>query len=750
MRKSISRSRVRLLYAGISAGAIGASLFIGAPAAFAAPLTAMTPSAGTIGTVIKVQTASGTAFDTGAPAAFFTTGFATGTTTCPTYTTTITGQTVVPATGATKIDSDKASFTVPNTVTAGTGGAPKDWKLCVYNATAANTAALNDGATFTSVPPAGINPANGPSGGGNMVTFSVPTASAVFTTTPGVVFDENNCSATYGSPTTKAATATRVSNTQVTAVVPTGVIATGPNTGFTACFYTGTQVGSTLIAATNVAYNAGLPPVTLSSGVGAYAGTNGVTVDSPNDFLLGVTTPAAQFNAAEKCPTTYATAAGYTIVNPSAGKVRKVANNRLALTVPALAASPPATPVPFQVCIYRGSTVGTSPLIAAAPYTAAVVHSLTAVMPASGTALGGTVITVTGSGFPTTPGTINATLGGLPLMDIMPVNETTFTARTPMHSVERNVALVVSTPVGTKSLAAAYSYLNGIAIAPNFASTDMKDVTVAVKGVGFLSTTFNGATSDAHVYLVRGAYNPANDGSGKKLNGPMSECNDVLPINDNELICTLRLDQRLSAAGTITPEIAVGRSVTDIDTTNNSRLISSATAAFTGDDIGKSLTQTNGTAAIPDDTTIVDVLSATQAIISKQATATVATSVTARIGAAAVRTVASVAINNATSLTASASSFTSADIGRVVTGTGIPTGATITAVDGTGGIATISAATTGGSQTVTVSLYNALPVPAGAYTLTFVTNGTMGVDTTAATYSQSTVSGSSSFTVASS
>jgi hypothetical protein len=750
-RRALSRSRARLLCAGLGTTAVGASLFIGAPAAYAAALDAISPVGGPTGTIIKID-APGTPFDSGPPVALFTTGFASGTT-CPAYTTTITGQTVVPAASPVKIDADEATFVVPSGVTLNSGAA-REWKVCVYNGTTSTTAAVYDttASTFTVTPGVGMTPPSGPSGGGNQISFTVPAASPIFATAVGLAFADAGagCPGTYGTPGNLAATLNRPSGTTATATVPSGVVGTGPNTSYLACFYSGTSNGSTLVGASIGAYGVTLPPATLSSPVGSWAGGNGITLDSPNNFLLGVGAPGVLFTSAERCPRTFTAASGYTVVHPATGKIRKASDNRLAVTVPPLAGSAPAAPTVFQTCVYNGTTAGTSTAVAAAPYTASVVHTLTSVAPASGTALGGTVITVSGSGFPTTPGSIQATLGGVPLNEIMPVNENTFTARTPMHSVERNVALVVTTPAGTRSLSSAYSYLNGIAITPNTASTDMDEVVVAVKGVGFLSTTFSTTASDAHVYLVRGAYNPADDGASNKVNGPVSECNDVLPISDNELICTLRLDQRLSSAGTITPQVAVGRSVTDIDTTANSRLVTSATASFTADDIGKPLTQTAGTAAIQDDTTIVDVLSATQAILSMKATATVATAVTARIGAAAVRSGLTATTATTTTVTAADSTFTSADLGRVITGTGIPAGTTITAIAANGAGVTLSAAASASATVNDVAVYDPLGVPAGAYTLTFVTNGSLAVDTTAAGYSQSTVSASSSFTVAAS
>jgi hypothetical protein len=614
----------------------------------------------------------------------------------------------------------------------------------------------SDASSFTVTPGIALTPPSGPSGGGTQVSFSAPATSPLFANAVGLAFADagTGCAAAYGTPGNLGAALTRPNATTATAMVPSGVAGTGPNTNYLACFYSGTDQASTLVGVSANPYGVTLPMATLSSPVGPWAGGNGITLESPNNFLLGVSAPGVLFTSAERCPRTFTAEAGYTVKHPvSTAKIRKAADNRIAVTVPALAGTEPSVPTPFQMCVYNGRTVGTSPMLAMARYTASVVHTITAVSPASGTALGGTLITVSGTGFPTSPGSIQATLGGLPLSEITPINETTFTARTPMHSVERNVALVVSTPAGVRSLSNAYSYLNGIAITPNTASTDMDDIVVAVKGVGFLSTTFSSTDSDAHVYLVRGAYNPASDGTNK-INGPVSECNDVLPISDNELICTLRLDQRLNAAGAIAPEIAVGRlSVPTITTTVGSRLITASASLFAADDIGKSITQTANTGTtgqIPDGAVISDVISNTQAIISVQATAA-DTDATVTIGQAAANTLTVNTGAASTTLTATSGTFTSADVGRVVSSSaGVPAGRTIVAVTSST-TATLSSGSSVTAETgASVKLYEPVGVPAGAYTLTFVTNGTLNANTTVSTYSQSTVSASSSFTVAAS
>jgi hypothetical protein len=104
-----------------------------------------------------------------------------------------------------------------------------------------------------------------------------------------------------------------------------------------------------------------------------------------------------------------------------------------------------------------------------------------------------------------------------------------------------------------------------------------------------------------------------------------------------------------------------------------------------------------------------------------------------------------------TAITASAGTFTTARIGQTIYGLTIPVGTTITGVNATGTTATLSQPANGAS-TATVYLFAAMPVPVGAYTLTYVTDGRLdapALNAAAQTeYSQSAVSSGSSFTVA--
>ncbi|AGZ44730.1 Hepatocyte growth factor receptor [Actinoplanes friuliensis DSM 7358] len=102
-----------------------------------------------------------------------------------------------------------------------------------------------------------------------------------------------------------------------------------------------------------------------------------------------------------------------------------------------------------------------------------------------------------------------------------------------------------------------FTYSNGIDVTPTTSPTD-RNVDLDIMGVGFLGMDFDntGATlanaDTAHVYLVRGEYDPT-DASNLKANGPVVECRSVLVISDTEIICTINLATKLDPADQTTP-----------------------------------------------------------------------------------------------------------------------------------------------------------------------------------------------------
>lgn len=345
-----------------------------------------------------------------------------------------------------------------------------------------------------------------------------------------------------------------------------------------------------------------------------------------------------------------------------------------------------------------------------------------------------------------------ATLGGAQLTNIQPISDKAFTAQVPAHAVEENVALVMTTPAGTKALPGAYSFRNPIKVSPNTAPNTAPTVDVSIQGMGFMSINFGSTGNAGRVFLVNGVYNGADAGGGVRANGPVAECVNVLAISDEELVCTLQLNRRLNATGTgfFDPVGYANTLTTDVSTVAGSRIITSAAGKFTANDVGQPIVQATN-ANIPAASIVTSVLSPQKAVISAPALVTSTSAFTAVIGSnTPVRTFTNSLTTTAGSTTVGLApgAFTRDDVGRILTGaTGIPGGTTITAVAPGGASATLSAPATAstagtlanvsitdGSTTLTGTTIaatdansvigaNALGIPPGT-TITAVTPGT--------------------------
>ena len=425
-----------------------------------------------------------------------------------------------------------------------------------------------------------------------------------------------------------------------------------------------------------------------------------------------------------------------------------------------------------MLCVFAGSTAGTSALVASAAYAVGLKPTITAggVSPATGPALGGTLVTVTGTNFVANtvaaPNNTTATIGGLPLTNInVATGGTSFTATTPAHSAGGPLLLSVTTPGGTVSTLGAttnkanlFTYTNGIVISPNTApNSKITGTDVDIQGVGFAAMAFAGtagstpSSADAHVYLTNGMYNgQGTTGSGLtgiKTNAPVAECTNVLVVSDTELLCSLNLSMALSTVTGITNSLFTLTRTVPISVTNGSTTITSPSGSFTASDVGSAITVPSNTEFAA--TTIASVTSATTAVITATPGAS-NVAVNATITSAAhVPTSGSIGTSTSTAtLTGTTGDFLNADVGKVVTGTGIPANTTITAIAIGGASATMS---NNGSATGTatdVSISAGQPVPNGAYTLTVVTNGALGANLSDTTFLQSIVSSGSTFTVA--
>lgn len=300
---------------------------------------------------------------------------------------------------------------------------------------------------------------------------------------------------------------------------------------------------------------AAVVPVTLSSPNGSAVGGNTITASSSTAaaFLTGVTAPHTTFSLAA-CQTTY-NAAASTAAAPSSATVgnvitavtTKVSNSKATIKVPNLGPLPGVlASLAYKVCIYK-STTADSELAGTATYTVATPPTFagSAVLPGTGPALGGTPITISGTNFPTTAGSITGTLGGVALTSVVPISSTGFTAIAPLHA-PGPVTLAVTTAAGTLTKTNAYTYSNGIVVTPSTAPNTSTAAYVDVLGAGFLNYDFAtvawvAATNKARVWLVDGTYDPDTTLATAYVRGPSAECVAPVVISDNELICAFNL-----------------------------------------------------------------------------------------------------------------------------------------------------------------------------------------------------------------
>ena len=750
-KKSRTRSA---LAAGLTTGAVGVALLVAPGAAFAAisvvPSNVVAPTTAGV-TITDTTNGSGTPFAGGSADRL---ELVNGVTTCAAkyQAPSATILAVTPTGGSTST----VVFTVP-AATGGTNGTIKRWIACIYTG-AVNGSSDLEGASagypvLVGTPPT-ANPPTGAPGGGNTITVTAGTGGAIFTgvTTLGAIFTTDVCPAVYGTPTANTATAgTKKDDNNATFVVPASVAnATAGMTVYNVCVYNGTTATSAQLS--QAPYN--VTQLNLSQGTGPYGGGNGLSVTGAGDYLAGIDSPGVLFTSAA-CPATYTETPSASVKPVLPANVRKLANNRMAITAPQFYASAGAftTAYPtgtgtWTACVYNGQDLGSSTVAYSTTYMITTVPYATKVTPNAGPGLGGRKITVSGVNLPTAPGQLTAQLGGIPLNDITVINANAFTATAPMHAPANNVALVITTAAGSSTLSNAYSYTSTLIANPNTAP-NTRSVDVTVNGVGLQSPAWNTGIGGAHIYLVNGKFDGNDAGSGVRANTPDAECTNVLPLSDTEAICTLPLNKRLDAAGAATL-VTAARTTLSMTTVLGSRVVTMAVGNVSKVDIGMAIANNGSLAA---GTTIVDVLDPTHFVASTSPTSA-ATDATSDIIPPVLRTgIAGTIAASGTTVTAAAGTFTSADIGRRMSGSADVLGEIITAVNAAGDTATINSAFAGtlvGSTTPTVALEAAnLPVPEGSYQLTYVSNGSVGASLTDSTYVQSVISSASTFTVAS-
>jgi hypothetical protein len=649
------------------------------------------------------------------------------------------------------------SGTFPTTVPKVTAAVPgADYNVCVYNGTATGSV-LIAGTDNGSVAPYRVNifsltpltPSSGPSGGGNTIVATMPTIGLPSVATYYTQFQVGTaCADTAAASSSKDTTATATGGTALSVPVPDGVDGS-PGDVYRVCVYAGTATAAgSLLAQSTGAYTIAAYGLALSTYATGLNSTN-VTVTGTLNGGTITTAASVQFYTSA-CAATYTTPATSGATGPFDGTLTLINSTRAAIAVPATVT---ANQISYTVCIYAGSTNGASALIATAatPYTIVGASvTITAVDVNAGPAQGGTVITLTGT-FPASPAALTVMIGGVAATVTLRTSTTGVTATVPAHT-PGTFPIVVTTAAGPViNAAVTYTYSYGITVTPQSAPSLPVATAIDVRGVGFLSLTFTDTTgtvqtnNGAHVYLVAGKYDPslATGSTTAKKNGQVAECVGVRVVSDSELVCTLYLGG--NTTGYTRTFGGAGCNFTGASTA----LTSTATCPVTAADIGSYISASGGTGGtsvtIAAGTTITAV-SGTAVTLSKTTggTGTLTGAATVLTTVRDVTSGFSAAGTTLTSTSTTTPVFTSADQGKVVVGTGVPDGTTITSVN-TAGVATVSSAITGtGLTSVHLYMPNYNTAVDGVYTITVVNTGALAPTT----YSASVISSGSTFTVA--
>lgn len=547
---------------------------------------------------------------------------------------------------------------------------------------------------------------------------------------------------------------TTVGATTVTVNVPPGfALPPGvPSADFNVCVYdTGTPalVGET-ITATPASILTLVAPVTTTPATGPTVGGNSLSVDSQAPIFVSGST-YVQFQkvtAGSLCASTLASVTNSaSIIAPTAAAARVLTDYKLTVGLPALTLV--ADTDAFHTCVYSGTTIGGSgsPLIGASAftggrYTVAPGATVTGISPMAGPPQGNQNVLITGTGFPTDGvSMLDVRIGGVQLTNVtVSADGATLRGKTAPHSVGGPYAVTVTTAGGTFiGQKATYTYSNGLTVTPKVAPNGKATATdLDVYGNGFSGMDFSSSNgldpnaAKAHVYLVKGVYNPtAGSPTTVKTNGQTAECTDVLVLSDSELICSV---WTLGNFYTPTNRTTTGCTAATVVAT----LTIAGACSITAADVGSYVSGTN----IKPGTTILSVVGAA-VTLSQTVNAVVPGTDTLTVGVGKPLTGGTYTASELSGGTGH--TFTVADVGKVVTGTNIPAGTYITAFNTTTSKVSLSKAPTG--TVANVQLFNTSLVPSGVYTVTVVSNGAIGGQT-AVGYSQSIITSGSTFTVA--
>ncbi len=401
-------------------------------------------------------------------------------------TVTITGTNLTGATAVTFGGTSAASITVVNatTITA-TTPAHTAGAVDVVVTTSGGTGTGTSLYTYVTPPPtvASISPANGTTLGGTTVTITgtnltgatavtfggtsavsitVVNATTITATTPAhtagavdVVVTTSGGSGTGASLytyVTPPPTVTSISPANGTTLGGTTVTITGTNlTGATAVTFGGTSaasitvVNATTITATTPAHTAGAVDVVVTTSGGTGTGTSLYTYVTPAPTVTSIGPSNGTTLGGTTVTITGTNLTGATAVTfggvPATSFVIVDAN-----TITAVAPAHASGLADVVVTTPGGTTTGTYTYVTPAPTAASV-------DPNSGTTVGGTTVTITGTNL---TGASVVMFGGVPATSFTVVNATTITAVTPAHAAGA-FDVVITTPGG--SATTSYTYV---------------------------------------------------------------------------------------------------------------------------------------------------------------------------------------------------------------------------------------------------------------------------------------------------
>ncbi|WAC04627.1 MAG: IPT/TIG domain-containing protein [Methanoregula sp.] len=285
----------------------------------------------------------------------------------------------------------------------------------------------------------------------------------------------------------------------------TGVTITGTGfTGATAVTFGGTAatsftvVSDTSITATTPAHAAGAVDVVITAPGGTATGTGAYTYVAPTVPTFGSILPTSGTTAGGTGVTITGTGfTGATAVmfgGTAATSFTVVSDTSITATTPAHAAGA----VDVVITAPGGTATGTGAYTYVAPPT------FGSILPAFGTTAGGTIATISGTGF---AGATAVTFGGTAATSFTVVSDISITATTPAHAAGA-VDVVITAPGGTATGTGAYTYVTlptvtGVSpmLGPATGGTS-----VAITGTDFTgATAVNFGSTPAASYIVNSA-----------------------------------------------------------------------------------------------------------------------------------------------------------------------------------------------------------------------------------------------------